>query len=200
MATRLAQVGFGDAPLRITQAVALDVVFRVFVDQRRIEDDEVEILLVDFLEQVGLKSREIEFVELGVRDRRLNGDRRDVRRHRSRRPIGGHIKRDDAAAAPDFQRFGDQVRVHRLDIANEKFGTRIRQRMVNASRNVDDQAIGEDSLGDGLAANQSLMRRGNVEHRGTDQIGNSKLPKHRGAPRRNASLDLEIADIHVTSP
>ena len=72
--------------------------------------------------------------------------------------------------------------------------------MVNASGHVDHQAIGEDSLGDGLAANQSLMRRGNVEHRSTNQIGNSKLPKHRGAPRRNASLDLEIADIHVTSP
>src|ERR1700722_1391937 len=200
VATRLAYIGFGNAPLRITEAVAFDVVFRVFVDQRSVENDEVEILLVDLLEKVGLKSCKIEVVELGVRDRRLNSDRRDVRRHRSRGPIGRHIKRDDAAAAPDLQRLGDQVWVHSLDIADEKFGARIRQRVVDASGNVDHKAIGIDSLWNGLAANQRLMRDLNIEHRGIDQIGDSKLPKHGGAPRANAPLDLEIADIHLASP
>src|ERR1700733_11137139 len=47
---RLAQVGFGDPPMRVAEAVALDVVLRILVDQRRVENDEVEILLIDFLE------------------------------------------------------------------------------------------------------------------------------------------------------
>src|ERR1700722_2321829 len=67
VATRLSQVGFGDAPLRVTQTIALDVVFRALVDQGRVENDKVEILLVVFLEQVGLKSSKIDIIKLGVR-------------------------------------------------------------------------------------------------------------------------------------
>ena len=38
-------------------------------------------------------------------------------------------------------------------------------RINSAGRHVDHQTVGEDSLRHGLAANQSLMRRGDVEHR-----------------------------------
>ena len=74
------------------------------------------------------------------------------------------------------------------------------QRMVHTRGNIDDEAVGKYPLGHCLTANQRLMCGGNVEHRRIDQIGNSKLPQNRGAPRRNTPLDLEIPDIHLTSP
>ena len=55
------------------------------------------------------------------------------------------------------------------------------QRVVDARRDIDHEAIGEDPLGDRLAADKGFMRGGNVEHPRVDEIGNSKLPKDGGA-------------------
>ena len=125
---------------------------------------------------------------------------RNVRGDRPRRPVGGHVERDDAAAAPDFERLGDQVRVHRLDVADEKFRTRVGQRVVHPGRNIDHQTIGVDSLRNRLAADQRLMGGLDIELRGADEVGNPQLAENGGPRRRNPPLGLEISDVHMTSP
>ena len=42
------------------------------------------------------------------------------------------------------------------------------QRVVHPRWHIDDEAVGEDALGDRLATNQGFMRGGNVEDRSTD--------------------------------
>ena len=108
--------------------------------------------LVDLLEQVGLEGGQAQVVELSVVERRLNGDRRDVGCDGARRPIGRDEERNDAAARADLERLVDQLRIHRLDVANEELGARIRQRVIDARRDVDDQAVGLDPLREPPAA------------------------------------------------
>ena len=97
---------------------------------------------------------------------------------------------------PRFRAFWRSARVHRLDIANEKFGTRVGQRMVDPRRDVNDQAVGANSLRNGLAAHERFVSRGDVELRRAHQIGDAELAKN-GGPRLNPALDVEVLDIHV---
>src|SRR6185437_9864829 len=100
----------------------------------------------------------------------------------------------------DLERLGDKVLVHRLDVADKELGARIGHGMVDASRDVDHQALGTDSLRDRLAADQGLMRGGDVELRGADEVGEPKLAENRGPRRRKPALGIEISDNHMTSP
>ena len=87
----------------VAQALALQVVLGRLVDQRRVEDDEIEVPLVDALEQVGLDEARLQAVARGVGAR--DGERRfgNVGRRHVRRPAMGDEQRDGAAAGADLQ-------------------------------------------------------------------------------------------------
>jgi hypothetical protein len=53
--------------------------------------------------------------------------------------------------------------------------------VIYARGNIDHEPIGGDPLRDRLAANKGLMRGGDVEHPGVDEIRNPQLPKNRPA-------------------
>ena len=68
--------------------------------------------------------------------------------------------------------------------------------MVDPRRDVNDEAVGADSLRYGLAAHERFVSRGDVELRRAHQIGDPELAQNGGA-RLNPALDVEVLDIHV---
>src|SRR5271165_5104101 len=94
MMSRLAQVRFGDASVGVAEAELFDVVLGTFVDQRRIENDEVEAEFLDFFKKIRLVGGETEVIEPRVVERRLYGDRRNVGGDGSRRPVSRGKERE----------------------------------------------------------------------------------------------------------
>src|SRR5271170_1254885 len=101
--SRLAQVRFRDASVRVAEAELFDVVLGIFVDQGRIENDEVKVQFFDFFKKVRFVRCQTEVVEPRIVERRLYGDRRYVGGDGPRHPIGGDKERDNAATGADLQ-------------------------------------------------------------------------------------------------